>query len=86
MGVSSKIILDNLYLRLLANYSIFGVILYYFIYSKGSKLCFDDSLINNLTFFFLLYNILEAITAGNFIIIIFLKEIFKSFGVVYEED
>ena len=83
MGIPKNLILDNLYLRLLANYSIFGVFIYYYIYDKGSKLCIKDNMLIYSLFFFLFYNIFEAITVGNFVIIIFIKEIFNSFGVVY---
>lgn len=86
MGVPENIILDNLYLRLLANYSIVGVFLYLYIYNKGSKICKKDNMLIYVLFFFLLYNVFEAITVGNFVLIIFLKEIFNSFGVVYEKN
>jgi len=86
MGIPKNIILDNLYLRLLANYSIFGVVIYYYIYNRGSKLCIKDNMLIFAFFFFLLYNVFESMTIGNFVIIIFLKEIFNSFGVVYEKD
>ena len=72
MGVPKNIILDNLYLRLLANYSIYGVVIYYYIYNKGSKLCIKDSMLIYTLFFFSLYNIFEAMTIGNFVIIVFL--------------
>ena len=85
-GIPKNIILDNLYLRLLANYSIFGIAIYYYIYNKGSKLCNKDNMLIYALFFFSLYNIFEAMTIGNFVLIIFLKEIFNSFGVTYEKD
>lgn len=85
-GIPDNIILDNLFFKLLANYSIFGIILYYYIYKNGRKICSKDKYLLYAMIFFSIYNIFEAMTIGNFVLIIFLKEIIKSYGVYYEED
>lgn len=86
LGIPDNIILDNLFFKLLANYSIFGIILYYYIYKNGRKICSKDKYLLYAMIFFSIYNIFEAMTIGNFVLIIFLKEIIKSYGVYYEED
>lgn len=86
MGVRNNLILDNLYFKLLANYSIFGIFLYLYIYSKGKNLNKDNKYLLFAMIIFNIYNIFEAMTIGNFVLIIFLKDIFKSLGVTYEED
>lgn len=86
LGIPENLILDNLYFKLLANYSIVGFCLYYYIYKLGSKLCIKDNKIFIAMIFFNVYNILEAMTIGNFVLIIFIKEIFQSYGVNYEKN
>lgn len=78
-GINENLILDNLYLRLLANYSIYGFILYYYIYETGLTLFKDNKKILFITLFFLLYGVFEAITVGNFILVIFIKEILDGY-------
>lgn len=85
-GIDKNFILDNLYFKLLANYSIVGILLYLYIYKMGEKLCSKDKYLLFSMFFFNIYNIFEAMTIGNFVLIIFLKEIFKDYGVIYEKD
>lgn len=85
-GIPKNMILDNLYLKLLANYSIVGIGMYYYIYNYGIKLCSKDKYLLFAMIFFTIYNIFEAMTIGNFVLIIFLKEIIKSYGVVYEKN
>lgn len=85
-GVPENLILDNLYLRLLANYGIIGVLLYYYIFFKGSKILREDRSLLFSSFFFLFYGVFEAVTVSNFVIVIFLKEIFKSYRSSYEES
>lgn len=86
LGINNKLILDNLYFKLLANYSIIGILLYLYIYKMGKEICNNDKYILFAMFFFNIYNIFEAMTIGNFVLIIFLKEIFKYYGVIYEEN
>lgn len=78
-GIPNNLILDNLYLRLLANYHIVGFGLYYYIFYRGAKLCDSDQKLLFSSFFLLLYGILESVTVVNFVIVIFLKYIFKSY-------
>ena len=78
-GIPNNLILDNLYLKLLANYHIVGFGLYYYIFYKGSKLLSSDSKLLFSSFFLLLYGIFESVTVVNFVIVIFLKYIFKSY-------
>ena len=85
-GIPEDLIIDNFYLRILAFYSIIGFLVYYYIYYKGSLKCKNDYLLIHSLFFFLLYNVFEAMTIGNFVLIIFLKEIFISYGVYYEKN
>lgn len=85
-GIPQNLILDNLYLRLLANYGIIGFGLYYYIFNKGFKLCKENKELIFSSFFFLFYGIFEAVTVGNFVIVIFLNEIFKSYRSDYEKS
>lgn len=85
-GIPQNLILDNLYFKILANYSIVGFFLYYYIHKVGSKLLIEDRYLFIAMIFFNIYNIFEAITIGNFVLIIFLKEIFNSYGVHYEKN
>lgn len=85
-GVSENLILDNLYLRILANYSLIGFSLYYYIFNKGSKICKDNEKLLFSLFIMLLYGVFEAVTVVNFVITIFLKEIFAECGCEYEKN
>ena len=78
-GIPNNLILDNLYLRLLANYHIVGFGLYYYIFYQGSKLCNNDQKLLFSSLFLLFYGIFESVTVVNFVIVIFLKYIFKSY-------
>lgn len=85
-GIPENLILDNLFFKLLANYSIIGISLYYYVYKQGRNICSSDKYLLFSMIFFTIYNIFEAMTIGNFVLIVFLKEIIKSYGVVYEKD
>ncbi len=82
-GVNNGLILDNLYLRLLANYSIIGYLLYLYVYTKGLSLSKDDKYLLFSSFFLLLYGVFEAVTVINFVIVILLSNIFEG---IYEEN
>lgn len=85
-GIPDNLILDNLYLKLLANYSVVGLFLYYYIYMCGSKFCLKNRELLFSMIFFNVYNIFEAMTIGNFVLIVLLKELFSSYEVDYEKN
>lgn len=78
-GVPENIVLDNLYLRLLANYHVIGLGLYYYIFVGGAKLCQENKKILFGSFFILLYGVFEAVTVVNFVIVIFLRYLFLKY-------
>ncbi len=73
-NIANKMALDNLYINLLVTLGIFSYFLYWFLYQKGASLIKDKKLVI-ITLLYLLYGLSEANTTGNFMLIIFIKEI-----------
>lgn len=87
MGIPDNLIIDNLFLKILANYGVIGFGLYFYIFNKGLSLAKDNKFILFASFMLLLYGIFESVTVVNFVIVLLLKRIFINFrGNSYGKD